>query len=109
MLVAQSVPFSESVSAPSPEHHRMAKGAQRLTFRCIEHIAIPSVDYDQVSRLVCSVCYKECVYKVSLYYAHMSAQHSPVCYLSLRCLCGCYKRHLYIFIDKITRLVCNTH
>src|ERR671910_589665 len=69
MRLARSVPFSESMSTPRPKHHRMTKGAKWLTFRGIEHIAISSVDNQQLCRLICGVCHKERVYEILLDHA----------------------------------------
>ena len=77
-----------------------------MTFRGVKHVAISSIDYHHVPCLICGVCHKERVYKIPLHHAKMSVKHSTICYLSLRSLRGCDKWHLYIFIDKITRLIC---
>jgi hypothetical protein len=55
-----------------------------------------------MSRLVASVCYKELVYKVPLNHTQVPAKHCSIGHLPLRGLRGCDKRHLNIFIDKIT-------
>lgn len=78
-----------------------------LAFGSVEHIAVSCIDYDQISRLVCSVCYKELVYEIPLHDAKMPAKYSPVCHMPLRSFSGCNKRHPDIFTDKVHRFICD--